>query len=90
MATLATKTIRIYEQDVQPLRLIAEVEGCAAADIMHAAITEYVANHRDELASAFGQAQQAVRAGDLEALTAVVNSSARARGAAAAARNADL
>jgi len=42
MTALATKALRIYESDHVPLRLIAEVEGRGPADVVHAALEEYL------------------------------------------------
>lgn len=90
MTALATKPVRIYEDDHAPLRLIAEIEGRGAADVVHAALTEYLSNHRDALASAFSDAQQAVASGDITALATIAARSSKRRAAAAKQRHADL
>ena len=90
MTALATKPLRIYEDDHAPLRLVAEIEGRGAADVVHAALTEYLSNHRDVLASAFSEAQAAVAAGDITALAAIAGRSSHRRAAAAKHRHEDL
>lgn len=90
MPALITKPVRIYEDDHAPLRLIAEAEGRAPADVLHAALEEYLANHRESLAAVFEQAQRAVAQGDLAALTALAVGPAKRRARQAADRNKQL
>ena len=87
MATFATKALRIYEDDHAPLRLIAEVEGRGPADVVHAALEEYLAAHRDALADSFARAQRAVAAGDIAGLAAIASSASQRRARAAASRH---
>lgn len=75
---LRTRPFRIFEADQAPLRLLAELKHVSAAEVFHKALAEYLANHREELATAFTETQQAIVAGDLGALTRLL-----ARGAAA-------
>ena len=79
MPALATKALRIYEDDHAPLRLIAEAEGRSPADVIHAALQEYLLAHRDALAAVFSQAQQAVASGDIDALATVASGASRRR-----------
>jgi hypothetical protein len=90
MATPTTKPVRMYEADHGPLRLIAEVEGRSSADVLHAALEEYLANHGEALAAVFEDAQRAIAQGDLTALGALAASPAKQRARAAAERNAQL
>lgn len=74
-----TKPVRIFEGDHAPLRLLAELERRSPQEIFHAALAEYLESHRDRLATVFTDAQHAIAAGDLEALTAQLESSADAQ-----------
>jgi hypothetical protein len=87
MTALATKPVRIYEEDHAPLRLIAEIEGRGAAEVVHAALAEYLQNHRDVLAAAFAEAQDAVAGGDIAALAAIAGRSSKRRAQAAVQRH---
>lgn len=77
--TVRTKPIRIFETDHAPLRLLAELEQRSPQEVFHTALAEYLRSHRDELATAFGDAQRAIASGDLDALTAQLASSADAQ-----------
>lgn len=68
MAATATSPIRIFETDHQPLRLIAEAQGKRPAEVVHAALLEYLGNHSEELSDVFAATQRAIAAGDLDAL----------------------
>lgn len=74
-----TKPVRIFEGDHAPLRLLAELERRSPPEVFHAALAEYLEAHRDRLASVFTEAQRAIAAGDLDALTAQLESSAEAQ-----------
>jgi hypothetical protein len=87
MTALATKPVRIYAADHTPLRLIAEIEGRGAAEVVHAALAEYLQNHRDVLATAFAEAQDAVADGDIAALAAIAGRSSKRRAQAAMQRH---
>jgi hypothetical protein len=63
-----TKPVRIFEKDAGALRLIAGVEGRQPAQVVHAALAEYMEHHRDELSDVFTKAQAAFAAGDVNAL----------------------
>lgn len=86
----ATKTLRIYEDDHAPLRLIAEVEGRGPADVVHSALEEYLLAHRDALADAFARAQRAIAAGDIEGLAAIASGASKRRARAAMSRHESL
>lgn len=70
IVTMATKTkpIRIFEADDNALTLVAGVLRRGRAEIVHAALVEYIANHREELAALFEETQRAIAAGDIEAI----------------------
>lgn len=74
-----TKPIRLFTVDEAPLGLLAQVAGRSKAEILHAALVEYVHNHRRELSGVFGEAQRALAAGDLGGLTRLLSSDAERR-----------
>ena len=76
---LRTKPVRIFESDHGPLRLLAELERRSPQEVFHAALAEYLVSHRDELATAFSDAQRAIASGDLDALTTQLAASAEAQ-----------
>jgi hypothetical protein len=69
-----TKPVRIFEADHGALRLIAEVERRGPADVIHAALAEYMSTHRDDLSNVFARAQVAFQSGDIAALADVLSS----------------
>jgi hypothetical protein len=71
-----TKPLRIFETDHAPLRLLAELQRRSPQDVFHAALSEYLEAHRDELAVVFSDTQRAIASGDLDALTAQLAASA--------------
>lgn len=90
MPASATKPLRIYEDDHAPLRLIAEVEGRGPADVVHSALEEYLAAHRDALSESFSQAQRAIASGDIAGLAAIASGASRRRARAAVSRHDSL
>lgn len=64
-----TKPIRIFESDDSALTLVAGMLRRGRAEIVHAALAEYIANHRKELAALFEETQRAIATGDIEAVT---------------------
>jgi hypothetical protein len=77
MAALRTKPVRVLEADHSALRLVAGIEGRQPAAVIHAALSEYIENHRDELVRVFARAQSAIAAGDLDGLTEMLTVSSR-------------
>ena len=77
--TVKTKPIRVFVDDEAPLTLVAHFEGRSKAEILHAALVEYIQNHRDQLSSVFQQAQQAVASGDVDALARLLSADAETR-----------
>jgi hypothetical protein len=80
--TVRTKPVRIFEGDHAPLRLLAELERRSPQEVFHAALAEYLESHRDRLAAVFTDAHRAIAAGDLDALTAQLESSAESQAGA--------
>jgi hypothetical protein len=73
---LRTKPVRVLDADHSALRLVASIEGRQPAAVIHSALSEYLENHRDRLVGVFAQAQHAIAAGDLSALTDLLASGA--------------
>lgn len=71
-----TKPVRILGADHGALRLLADLEGRSPAQVFHSALFEYFEHHRDEIAAIFAEAQSAIAAGDLEALSQQLERSA--------------
>jgi hypothetical protein len=70
--SVRTKPVRIFEADVAPIRLLAEIQQRSPAEVVHRAIAEYLHSHKDPLASRFAESQRAVASGDLEGLGALL------------------
>jgi len=83
---MSTITARVFEEDLQRAKVLGAVQHRSPQEIIHAALDEYVANHRRELAGLFSDVQRAVLDGDREALRATLAANAAARGVAAAER----
>jgi hypothetical protein len=74
-----TKPVRIFEADAGALRLIAGLEGRNAAQVVHAALAEYMNHHRDRLADVISSAQRAFATGDTTSLAQAMSLSAQQR-----------
>ena len=74
-----TKPFRIFESDVAPLRLIAELEQRSPQDVIHIALAKYIADNRDHFADVFDKTQSALAAGDIDSLSSLLSASARSR-----------
>jgi len=72
MPTTKTKPVRILTTDHAPLQLLADVERRTPAEVVHSALAEYLATHREELATVYGDTQALLRAGDIDGLTAAL------------------
>lgn len=77
MATTRTKPMRIFATDHEPLRLLADLQREAPADIVHTALREYMVNHRDELVAMHAQTRGFIESGDIEGLAAALRDDAR-------------
>ncbi len=82
-----SKPVRIFANDDSALEVLAHLRRQSRAEVIHEALAEYVANHRDELHRIFSETQQAIAAGDLERL---VTASTAARDAEIDAIMADI
>jgi hypothetical protein len=71
-----TKPVRVFENDVPPIRLLAELQGGSPADVIHLAVAEYIHNHRASLSGVFAESQRAIASGDLDAVSRLLSKSA--------------
>jgi hypothetical protein len=67
-----TAPMRIYAFEHQPIRLLAEIEGITAAELIHRAVSEYMERHREALADIHRETQAKIAAGDLGGLAALL------------------
>lgn len=67
MAT-KSKPIRIFAEDDNALEELTRLLRRNRAEVVHEALAEYLAHHREELSRLYDQTQQAIAAGDLRAL----------------------
>jgi hypothetical protein len=74
-----TRPQRVFEEDHATLRFLANLKRRSTAEFVHELLEEYLAKHGPELASAFGETQAAIAAGDLEALTRMFSASSQAQ-----------
>jgi len=62
---MRTKPFRIFETDTNAIGQLAAARACSGAELVHAALQEYLVNHRAEFAAAFTTTQEALATGDL-------------------------
>jgi len=67
MAT-RSKPVRIFAADDSALEQLAQLMHRSRAEVVHEALAEYLANHRDELGRLYAETQSALASGDLERL----------------------
>jgi predicted transcriptional regulator len=77
MAT-KSKPIRIFAHDDSALEVLAQLRRQSRAAVIHEALAEYLANHREELTRLYTETQRALAAGDIDRL---VHASAATRDA---------
>jgi hypothetical protein len=76
MSTTKTKPMRILVDDIEPIRLLADLRREAPADIVHAAIAEYFSKHRADLARRHAETHDFIARGDIEGLAASMRAEA--------------
>lgn len=76
MTTTRTRPMRILVDDVEPIRLLADLRHAAPAEIVHEAIIEYFARHRADLARVHAETQDFITRGDIEGLAAAMRADA--------------
>jgi len=77
MATTRTKPMRILAADHEPIRLLADLQREAPADIVHSAVREYMVNHREHLATLHAETRRFIETGDIDGLAAALRDDAR-------------
>lgn len=75
----ATSPMRIYAADHQPIRLLAELEGVSAAELVHRAVSDYMRGHSEALTSLAEEARRNVANGDLDGLAEMFRRDLEAR-----------
>ncbi|MGO9205712.1 MAG: hypothetical protein ACLQBX_05905 [Candidatus Limnocylindrales bacterium] len=90
ITALPTSPLRVYARDHQPIRLLAEMEGVSAAELLHRALQEYLARHGESLAEMASQTRERITAGDLDGLAQLFETSQIGRRRRRAARLAAL
>lgn len=68
-----SKPVRIFEADDSALTLLSGLLRRSRAEVVHAALVEYLANHRAHLAGLFEDTQAALAKGDLDALARIAS-----------------
>lgn len=76
MATTRTKPMRIFVADHDPIRFVADLRRAAPADVVHAALREYMVTHRDELAAIHAETRRFIETGDIDGLAAALREDA--------------
>jgi hypothetical protein len=66
-------TVRIPQDIDAPVKAIAAMQGRVAGEVLADAWREYFENHREEFAAEFERAAEVVRAGDTDAMAALMN-----------------
>lgn len=74
-----TKPFRMFESDIAPLKLIAELEQRSPQDVIHIALAKYIADNGGHFADVFGKTQAALADGDLDTLSSLLSASANSR-----------
>lgn len=87
MSTTKTKPMRILADDYAPIRLFADLRREDPAQIVHEAIVEFFANHREDLARLHAETQDFIERGDIEGLAAAMRADTRDVSARLAQRN---
>jgi tetrahydrodipicolinate N-succinyltransferase len=73
----APKTARLYAEDVERAQMLAAVRRESPQQLLHAALNEFVENHRSELDGAFQLVQHAVLSNDRDELRRAFVAAAR-------------
>ena len=69
--------VRLPDELYESARQFAALQGRQASDLLAEAWDQYLRDHRDQLAADLEQAAKLLRAGDSQALSKMVGSSAR-------------
>ena len=87
MSTTRTKPMRILADDYAPIRLFADLRREDPAQIVHEAIVEVFAKHREDFARLHAETQGFIERGDIEGLAAVMRAESDPVAARLAQRN---
>jgi hypothetical protein len=85
-----TSPLRVFAADHQPIRLLAELEAITPAELVHRALSSYLAGRGRDIAGIAARAQEMAEAGNLEGLADLLKDVATRRRAAHAERLAAL
>lgn len=85
--TIKSKPVRIFADDDSALEELTRLLRRSRAEVVHEALAEYLAHHREELTQLYEQTQNAIASGDLAELA---RASAAARQAEVDAIMADM
>jgi RNA polymerase-interacting CarD/CdnL/TRCF family regulator len=69
--TTRSKPVRIFSSDDNAVAQLAQLMRRSRAEVVHQALAEYLANHREELSRLYEETQSALASGDLERLAQV-------------------
>lgn len=87
---MATQVTRIPETLLGRARVVSAVMGITPGEVLDLAFSEYVENHREELAHTFELSQKYVMSGDVDTVMEVTKPARERRVKAAADRLASL
>ena len=83
---MATAAVRVSDELLDDVKRVAAIRGDTPGRLLAQAWSEYVAQHRDEIARDFEDVARMLRDGDRDGLVRFTQRSVRERAAAAAAR----
>jgi len=66
--TTKSKPVRIFANDDNALKMLAQLRRQSRAEVIHDALNEYLVAHRDELSRLYVETQRALAEGDLDQL----------------------
>jgi hypothetical protein len=73
-----TKTARLYAEDIDRAQMLAAVRQETPQQLLHAALSEFIETHRDELDASFRRVQEAVLSNDLAETRRIFREAGRA------------
>jgi hypothetical protein len=71
------RTVRISEGDDSVLTMLAGLQQTDRAEIIHAALADYLSKHREELSARFAETERALASGDIDAVARATRSANR-------------
>ncbi len=79
--------MRVLADDIAPIRLLADLRHETPAQVVHEALTEYLAKHRTDLARTHAETQSFIANGDIDGLAAAMRADAEGVASRLARRN---